>query len=148
MRQHIHTWTINEPHHHPFKIRHPLHISTNVLQNLCCFNHWVVALVADKLKRQWLGIVYYAKCIREEASQTILQLWSSNYWTCIFERATPASIKECAIDLADIVTIEYLWENHHKSITLQKQVNHRVVALVADKPERQWLLEVCFDFED
>ena len=36
-------------------------------------------------------------------------------------------------------------------ITLQKQVgcfNHRVVALVADKLERQWLLEVCFDVED
>ena len=35
--------------------------------------------------------------------------------------------------------------------TLQKQIgcfNHRVVALVADKLERQWLLEVCFDVED
>ena len=35
--------------------------------------------------------------------------------------------------------------------TLQKQVgcfNHRVVALVADKLEGQWLLEVCFDVED
>ena len=32
--------------------------------------------------------------------------------------------------------------------TLQKQVDHRVVALVADKLERQWLLEVCFDVED
>ena len=34
---------------------------------------------------------------------------------------------------------------------LEKQVgcfNHRVVALVADKLERQWLLEVCFDVED
>ena len=34
---------------------------------------------------------------------------------------------------------------------LQKQVgcfNHRVVALVADKLERQWSLEVCFDVED
>ena len=36
-------------------------------------------------------------------------------------------------------------------ISLQKQVgcfNHRVVALVADKLERQWSLEVCFDVED
>ena len=35
--------------------------------------------------------------------------------------------------------------------TLQKQVgcfNHRVVTLVADKLERQRLLEVCFDVED
>ena len=34
--------------------------------------------------------------------------------------------------------------------TLQKTscFNHRVVALVADKLERQWLLEVCFDVED
>ena len=35
--------------------------------------------------------------------------------------------------------------------TLQKQVGcfiHRVVALVADKLERQWLVEVCFDVED
>jgi len=35
--------------------------------------------------------------------------------------------------------------------TLQKQVgcfNHRVVALVTDKLERQWLLEVCFGVED
>ena len=35
-------------------------------------------------------------------------------------------------------------------IALQKQVgcfNHRVVALVADKLERQWSLEVCFDVE-
>ena len=35
--------------------------------------------------------------------------------------------------------------------TLQKQVgcfNHRVVALVADKLEGQWSLEVCFDVED
>ena len=35
--------------------------------------------------------------------------------------------------------------------TLQKRVgcfNHRVVALVADKLERQWSLEVCFDVED
>jgi len=33
----------------------------------------------------------------------------------------------------------------------QKQVgcfNHRVVALVADKLERLWLFEVCFDVED
>ena len=39
----------------------------------------------------------------------------------------------------------------HSVSTLQKQVgcfNHRVVALVADKLERQWLLEVCFDVED
>ena len=37
------------------------------------------------------------------------------------------------------------------SHTLQKQVgyfSHRVVALVADKLERQWSLEVCFDVED
>ena len=35
--------------------------------------------------------------------------------------------------------------------TLQKQVgcfNHMVVALVADKLERRWLLEVYFDVED
>ena len=35
--------------------------------------------------------------------------------------------------------------------SLQKQVgcfNHRVVALVGDKLERQWSLEVCFDVED
>ena len=34
---------------------------------------------------------------------------------------------------------------------LQKQVgcfNHRVVPLVADKLERKWSLEVCFDVED
>ena len=38
-----------------------------------------------------------------------------------------------------------------KVYTLQKQVgcfNHRVVTLVADKLERQRLLEVCFDVED
>ena len=37
------------------------------------------------------------------------------------------------------------------SVSLQKQVgcfNHRVVALVADKLERQWPVEVCFDVED
>ena len=35
--------------------------------------------------------------------------------------------------------------------SLQKQVgcfSHRVVALVADKLERQWSVEVCFDVED
>ena len=35
--------------------------------------------------------------------------------------------------------------------TLQKQAgcfNHRVVTLVTDKLERQWLLEVCFDIVD
>ena len=40
---------------------------------------------------------------------------------------------------------------HENTPTLQKQVgcfNHRVVALVADTLERQWLLEVCFDVED
>ena len=40
---------------------------------------------------------------------------------------------------------------HYKFTALQKQVgcfNHRVVALVADKLERQWLLEVRFDVED
>ena len=38
-----------------------------------------------------------------------------------------------------------------KIAALQKQVgcsNHRVVTLVADKLERRWLLEVCFDVED
>ena len=38
-------------------------------------------------------------------------------------------------------------ETHCMYITLQKQVDcfkHRVVTLVADKLERQWLLEVCF----
>ena len=38
-------------------------------------------------------------------------------------------------------------ETHCMYITLQKQVdcfNHRVVTLVADKLERQWLWEVCF----
>ena len=36
-------------------------------------------------------------------------------------------------------------------VALQKQVgcfNHRVVALVADKLERQWPVEICFDVED
>ena len=40
---------------------------------------------------------------------------------------------------------------HENTPTLQKQVgcfNHRVVTLVADKLERQRLLEVCFDVED
>ena len=38
-----------------------------------------------------------------------------------------------------------------RNATLQNQVgcvNHRVVALVADKLERQWPVEVCFDVED
>ena len=38
-----------------------------------------------------------------------------------------------------------------ESVSLQKQVgcfNHRVVVLVPDKLEGQWLLEVCFDVED
>ena len=32
-----------------------------------CFNHRlrVVTLVADKLKRQWLCIVYFANCVRQ-----------------------------------------------------------------------------------
>ena len=34
---------------------------------------WLVTLVADKLKRQWLCIVYFANCkTREEASQIML----------------------------------------------------------------------------
>ena len=43
------------------------------------------------------------------------------------------------------------WDVGTLGNTLQKQVgcfNHRVVALVADKLEGQWLLEVCFDVED
>ena len=40
-----------------------------------CFNHRVVTLVADKLKRQWLCIVYFTNCIRQpERKLHFLQL--------------------------------------------------------------------------
>ena len=38
---------------------------------LHCFNNWVVTLVADKLKRQWLCTVYFTNCIRNQSYQTI-----------------------------------------------------------------------------
>ena len=50
----------------------------------------------------------------------------------------------CGYSVAAVLRVTNLY-------TLQKQVgcfDHRVVALVADKLERQWLLEVCFDVED
>ena len=34
-------------------------------KQIVCFNHRVVPLVADKLKRQWLYIFYFANCIRQ-----------------------------------------------------------------------------------
>ena len=42
---------------------HSQGMSTQQKQN--GFNHRVVTLVADKLKRQWLCIVYFANCIRQ-----------------------------------------------------------------------------------
>ena len=49
------------------------------------------------------------------------------------------------------LVIDVLHASELRKATLQKQVgcfNHRVVALVADKLERLWLLEVCFGVED
>ena len=61
-----------------------------------------------------------------------------------------------ACSCGSLDTVKYLIDsgkepNVRYIVTLQKQVgcfNHRVVALVADKLERQWLLEVCFGVED
>ena len=53
---------------------------------LHCFNNWVVTLVADKLKRQWLCTVYFTNCIRNQSYQTILQprfCRYSNHWSCL-----------------------------------------------------------------
>ena len=64
---------------------------------------------------------------------------------------------ECTSNSLSWHTVVYTWSQVYQHIncigvgTLQKQVgcfNHRVVALVADKLERQWSLEVCFDVED
>ena len=67
------------------------------------FNHRVVTLVAHKLKRQWLFIVYFANCIRqpERKLPRPSTTWSCRYsihWSCIFERGhTCMYIKEHAI---------------------------------------------------
>ena len=127
MRQHMHTWTINEPHHHPFKEK--VHctrcISTNTLQNLDCFNHWVVALVADKLKRQILYVYFHTEKTRSRGNfpnhltAMILQkplnmhLWKGH--TCKYQRACNNNH-----DLADT---EHLWESHHKSIIFLKCIS-------------------------
>ena len=44
-------------------------------KQMVCFNHRVVTLVVDKLKKQWFCILYFADCktTGEEASQIILQ---------------------------------------------------------------------------
>ena len=68
-----------------------------------CFNHRVVTLVADKLKRQWLCIVYFANCIRQPERRlprpsTTLSCTYSNHQSCIFERGhTCMYIKEHTI---------------------------------------------------
>ena len=52
--------------------------------------------------------------------------------------------------LADISRYDTCYDTTTKYL-LQKQVgcfNHRMVTLVADKLERQWLLKVCFGIED
>ena len=66
----------------------------------------------------------------------------------------PANILECimAVFVYCIYHSEVSSCIYRNSVSsLQKQVgcfNHRVVALVADKLERQWSVEVCFDVED
>ena len=68
-----------------------------------CFNHRVVTLVADKLKRQWLCIVYFANCIRQPERKlprpsTTLSCTYSNHRSCIIERGhTCMYIKEHTI---------------------------------------------------
>jgi len=68
-----------------------------------CFNHRVVTLVADKLKRQRLCIVYFANCMRQPERKlprpsTTGSCRYSNHWSCIFERGhTCMYIKEYAI---------------------------------------------------
>ena len=44
--------------------RYILQIPT-VQKQISCFNHRVVTLVADKLRRQWLCNVNFANCIRQ-----------------------------------------------------------------------------------
>ena len=107
-----------------------INVTTNWL-----FNHRVVTLVADKLKKLWLATycIYFADCIRQPQrklprpsinqgfacinnnddlipySFRWLMVAFSNHWT-------PACIKEFAITTMTlqicIVTIEYLWEIH------------------------------------
>ena len=68
-----------------------------------CFNHREVTLVADKLKRQWLCIVYFANCMRQPERKlprpsTTLSCTYSNHQSCIFERGhTCMYIKEHTI---------------------------------------------------
>ena len=44
---------------------HVLYRRVRLQKPIGCFNHRVVTLVAEKLKRQWLCIVYFANCIRQ-----------------------------------------------------------------------------------
>ena len=63
-----------------------------------CFNHRVVTLVADKLKRQWLCIVYFTNCIRQpERKLHFLQLLLVDIVTpdhAYLKEITPASISK------------------------------------------------------
>ena len=60
-------FTSSLPHSNAYQERWQLSIQSCATQQkqIGCFNHRVITLVGDKLKRQWLCIVYFANCIRQ-----------------------------------------------------------------------------------
>ena len=74
----------------------------------------LVTLVADKLMRQRLCIVYFANCIRQPGRKLPRQSTTgscrySNHWLCIFERSHSCMLHAISCR-----------ENHHKSIIFLK----------------------------
>ena len=80
-----------------------------------CFNHRVVTMVADKLKRQWLWEVHLLIAEDNHAEGKL----PNHHWSCIFERGHTCMYQRACKNsyyLTGIVTTEHLHKNHHKSI--------------------------------
>ena len=126
-----------------------LSTTASLQKQIGCFNHRVVTLVADKLKKQWLCIVYSADCIRQLERKFNLQgLAVSNHWT---------SVKG---DLADRVTTEHLWVSsafirfvmwfglrlHMQLASNTKLHNHSLTTHQYVCNQGQWLKQPIFFF--
>ena len=84
-----------------------------------CFNHRVVTMVADNLKRQWLCIVYFANCTRQPRGSL-----PDHHWSCIFERGHTCTwcIKEYAI-------IIIFYSNHWTSARITTKASWNAVVV-------------------
>ena len=114
-----------------------------------CYNHWVVTLVEDKVRREWLWEVYFG--IRgqlHKQSEPKSNLTTDNPQnTC--EGVTSTIWCLCGDYLTDVQCLLYLQDHGCKVVCEPSSVvtihNHCLLSLSATRVTTQWLKQpICF----